>query len=48
MIPTTTQRLNRFNVKELNITIGGNTKLNQVTPENLLGIKIDQFLLWKD
>ncbi len=47
MLLTTTQRLNRLNVKELNITIG-NKKLDQVTTENLLGIKIDQFLLWKD
>ncbi len=38
----TTQRFNRLNVKELNITIG-NTRLDQVTTENIIGIKIDQF-----
>ncbi len=47
MLLTTTQRFNRPNVKELNITIG-NKKLDQVTTENLQGIKIDQFLSWKD
>ncbi len=47
MILTTTQRFNRLNVKELNITIK-NRRLNQVTTENLLGIKVDQFLSWKD
>ncbi len=46
MLLTITQRFNRLNVKELNITIG-NKKLDQVTTENLLGIKIDQFLSWK-
>ncbi len=46
-ILTTTQRFNRLNVKEQNITIG-NKRLDQVTTENLLGIKIDQFLSWKD
>ncbi len=43
----TTKRFNRLNVKELNITIG-NKRLDQITTENLLGIKIDQFLSWKD
>ncbi len=47
MILTTTQRFNRLNVKELNITIG-NKWLDQVTTEILLGIKLDQFLSWKD
>ncbi len=47
MLLTTTQRFNRLNVRELNITIG-NKKLDQVTTESLLGIKIDQFLSWKD
>ncbi len=47
MLLTTTQRFNRLNVKELNITIGSK-KLDQVTTENLLGIKVDQFLSWKD
>ncbi len=43
IILTTTQRFNRLNVKKLNITIG-KKKLDQITNENLLGIKIDQFL----
>ncbi len=47
MILTTTQIFHRLNVKELNITIG-NKMLDYVTTENLLGIKIDQFLSWKD
>ncbi len=47
MILITTQILNRLNVKELNITIWNN-KLDHVTTENHLGIKIDQFLSWKD
>ncbi len=47
MVLTTTQRFNRLDVKELNVTIG-NKKLDQVTTENLLGITIDQFLSWKD
>ncbi len=46
MLLTTTQRINRLNVKEINITIG-NKKLDQVTTEHLLDIKIDQFLSWK-
>ncbi len=47
MILIATQRFNRLNVKERNITIG-NKRLDQVTTENLLGIKIDQFLSLKD
>ncbi len=47
MLLTPTQRFNRLNAKELNITIG-NKRLDQVTTENLLGVKIDQFLSWKD
>ncbi len=46
MILTTTQRFNRLNVKELNITIG-NKWLDHVSIENQ-GIKINQFLSWKD
>ncbi len=43
MILIATQRFNRINLKERNITIG-NKRLEQVTTENLLAIKIDQFL----
>ncbi len=44
MILTTRHRFNRFNVKELNITIGNKSLDQLVTTKNLLGIKIDQFL----
>ncbi len=40
MILSTTKGFNRINAKECNITIG-NKKLDQVTTEHLLGIKID-------
>ncbi len=47
MLITNYQNANRLETKELNVTYDGN-KLQNVDSENLIGIKIDKNLSWKD
>ncbi len=47
MIITTYQKATRLETKELDVTYDG-SKLQNVDSENLLGIKIDKHLSWKD
>ncbi len=47
MLITTYQNDTRLEIKELNLTYD-DSKLQNVDSENLVGIKIDKHLSWKD
>ncbi len=47
MIITTYQKVTKLETKELNVTYDG-SKLQNVVRKNVLGIKIDKNVPWKD